>query len=77
MNNSKLIDRMIAEFRQDLPLYDSMDLYYKGDHDINRIYNKFPNRSNQIVIDNFVNKFINEEVQYSLGNPWDYARLFK
>lgn len=75
MNNSKLIDRMIAEFRQDLPLYDSMDLYYKGDHDINRIYNKFPNRSNQIVIDNFVNKFINEEVQYSLGNPLSYVSM--
>ena len=75
MNNIKLIDRMIAEFRQDLPLYDSMDLYYKGDHDINRLYNKFPNRANQIVIDNFVNKFINEEVQYSLGNPLSYVSM--
>lgn len=75
MNNLKLIDRMIAEFRQDLPLYDSMDLYYKGDHDINRLYNKFPNRANQIVIDNFVNKFINEEVQYSLGNPLSYVSM--
>lgn len=75
MNNVKLIDKMIAEFRQDLPLYDSMDLYYKGDHDINRLYNKFPNRANQIVIDNFVNKFINEEVQYSLGNPLSYVSM--
>ena len=75
MNNLKLIDKMIAEFRQDLPLYDSMDLYYKGDHDINRLYNKFPNRANQIVIDNFVNKFINEEVQYSLGNPLSYVSM--
>lgn len=75
MNNLKLIDKMIAEFRQDLPLYDSMDLYYKGDQDINRLYNKFPNRANQIVIDNFVNKFINEEVQYSLGNPLSYVSM--
>lgn len=75
MNNVKLIDKMIAEFRQDLPLYDSMDLYYKGDQDINRLYNKFPNRANQIVIDNFVNKFINEEVQYSLGNPLSYVSM--
>lgn len=64
-----LNDKMIAEFRALVYDYNLMDLYYKGDHDINRLYNKFPNRSNQIVIDNFINKFINEEIGYSLGNP--------
>ena len=50
-----LNDKMIAEFRALVYDYNLMDLYYKGDHDINRLYNKFPNRSNQIVIDNFIN----------------------
>ena len=75
MTETQLIDRMIADYHEKVNNYESMSRYYKGDHDINRNYNKFPNRSNQIVIDNFVNKFINEEVQYSLGNPLSYVSL--
>lgn len=72
---NKLIDNMIAEYQSEGLVYQSMSKYYKGDHDINYHYNKFPNRANQIVIDNFVNKFINEEVQYSLGNALSYVSL--
>lgn len=73
MTETQLIDRMLAEFNNNKVLYHSMKRYYKGDHDINYNYTKFPNRANQIVIDNFINKFINEEVQYSLGNPLSYV----
>ena len=75
MTETHLIDRMIAEFNNNKTLYHSMNRYYKGDHDINHSYSKFPNRANQVVIDNFVNKFVNEEVQYSLGNPISYVSL--
>lgn len=75
MTETQLIDRMIADFNNNKTLYHSMSRYYKGDHDINYNYDKFPNRANQIVIDNFVNKFINEEVQYSLGNPVSYVSM--
>lgn len=75
MTETQLINRMTAEFNNNKNLYHSMKRYYKGDHDINYSYSKFPNRANQIVIENYVNKFINEEVQYSLGNPISYVAL--
>lgn len=75
MTETQLIDRMIAEYHEKRNRYESMENYYKGDHDINRTYNKYPYRANQIVTDNFVNKFINEEVQYSLGNPLSVVSL--
>lgn len=75
MTETQLIDKMIAEYRANKPIFNLMGLYYDGDHDIKRNYHKFPNRANQIVIDNYINKFINEEVQYSLGNPISYVSL--
>ena len=73
MTDKQLIDRMVQEYNVNKQLYHSMDRYYRGDHDINYHYCKFPNRANQIVIDNFINKFVNEEIQYSLGNPISYV----
>lgn len=77
MNNTQLIDKMIADYANMKPLYQSMERYYKGEHDITirDNYKRFDNRSNTIVIDNFVNKFVNEEVQYSLGNPLSYVSM--
>ena len=75
MTSVQLNDHMIADHRNKKHLFDQMERYYKGNHDINQNYAKFPNRSNKIVIDNFVNKFINEEVQYSLGNPLSYVSM--
>lgn len=75
MTDKQLIDRMVQEYNVNKQLYHSMDRYYRGDHDINYHYCKFPNRANQIVIDNFINKFVNEEIQYSLGNPISYVSL--
>ena len=75
MDNITLIDKMIAEYDNKRNMYEAMYRYYNGDHDINYTYKKFPNRANQIVIDNFVNKFVNEEVQYALGNPLSYVSM--
>lgn len=75
MTSVQLNDHMIADYRNKKHLFDQMERYYKGNHDINQNYAKFPNRSNKIVIDNFVNKFINEEVQYSLGNPLSFVSM--
>ncbi len=72
---NQIIDRMIAEYKNELQDYRCMRRYYDGDHDINYFYKKFPNRANSIIIDNFVAKFINEECQYSLGNPLSYVSL--
>lgn len=75
MTSVQLNDHMIADYRNKKHLFDQMERYYKGNHDINQNYAKFPNRSNKIVIDNFVNKFINEEVQYSLGNSLSFVSI--
>ena len=75
MTEQKLIDKMIAEFRAKKPIYNLMSLYYDGEQDIKRNYNKLVDRSNQIVSENFVSKFINEEIGYSLGNPISYISM--
>lgn len=75
MTETQLLDRMIAEYETNRYKYKNMSDYYKGEQDIIHNYAKFPNRANQIVIENFVNKFVNEEVQYSLGNPVSYVSL--
>lgn len=73
MNYTELITNMIAEYTADKPTYDSMKAYYDGKHEILSKYKKMPFRPNQIVVDNYINKFINEEVQYSLGAPLSYV----
>lgn len=72
---NETVNLMIQEYHANLTLYNSMKNYYDGMHDIKYSYPKFPNRNNQIIVDNYVNKFINEEVQYSLGNPLSYVSL--
>lgn len=66
---------MIADYNNKRELFECMNRYYLGDHDINYNYKKFRNRHNCIIIDNFVNKFVNEEVQYALGNPLTYVSM--
>lgn len=73
MTETQLIEKMIAEFRAKKPLYNLMSLYYDGEHDVKRKYKKLKKRSNQIVMENFVSKFINEEIGYSLGNPISFV----
>jgi len=77
METKQIISRMIAEHDANRTLYESMDRYYKGDHDILYSYKKFANQGNSqnVIVDNYVNKFINEEVQYSLGNPLNYVPM--
>lgn len=64
---------MIQEFYSNKTEYDSMKKYYDGDHRIIDHYRKYHNKSNETVVDNYINKFVNEEVQYSLGAPLSYV----
>lgn len=75
MNNVELITKMIGDYGANVHHFQNMKDYYEGKHDILQLYLKHPNRSNLVVIENFVNKFINEECQYSLGNPLSYISL--
>lgn len=75
MNYQDLITQMIAEYHDNKHIYDSMQRYYDGKHDILEHYRKLANRSNYIVVDNYINKFVNEEVQYAISNPLSYVSL--
>ena len=64
----ELNQKMIEEYNLNLLDYNKMQKYYNGEHDIIANYYNIEGRSNQITVDNFVQKFIDEEVNYSLGN---------
>ena len=68
-----LLKNMIAEYRAALPLYTSMKRYYDGDHDIKYKVIANPKRCNKTVIENFISKFVDEEVNYVLGNPLSFV----
>lgn len=75
MENNILLQKMIAAHSDNQNLYSSMKRYYEGKHDIYQKYRKIENRANGIIVDNLVSKFVNEEVQYGLGNPLSYVSL--
>ena len=75
MTETQLLDRMIAEYEANKHKYKNMLDYYKGRHDILNTYDYLSERANRIVIQNFITKFINEEVAYSLGNTVSYVSL--
>lgn len=73
MDKATLIQQMVAEYQAMLPTYTVMQRYYRGDHDI--IYKVWsnPKRSNKICVENFISKFVDEEVNYVLGNPLSFV----
>lgn len=62
MDRITLIKQMVAEYQTMLPAYTVMQRYYCGDHDI--VYKVWsnPKRCNKICIENFISKFVDEEV---------------
>lgn len=73
MERKTLIENMIAEYNAALPTYRVMQRYYNGDHDI--IYKVWsnPKRCNKVCVENFIAKFVDEEVNYVLGNPLSFV----
>lgn len=73
MEQNELIKQMVAEYQAALPAYNVMKRYYDGNHDI--IYKVWsnPKRCNKICVENFVSKFVDEEVNYVLGNPLSFV----
>jgi len=63
-----IIGKMEQEYRTNVTTYLKMKDYYDGDHDIFSTYKREVNRNNQIIVDNYIQKFIDEEVNYTLGN---------
>ena len=73
MTDENLLENMIAEYRAALPLYQLMKRYYDGDHDIKYRAIANPKRCNHVVIENYISKFVDEEVNYILGNPLSFV----
>lgn len=73
MTELELIEKIKTEYQMNLPRYQKMQRYFDGNQDINNTYLQLENRSNEPVVDNYVSKFISEEVAYCLGNPLSYV----
>lgn len=70
--NKGLLKNIYNEFQANKPNYDKMYNYYIGDTDAMREYKFITKRSNNKVNINFMKKFIQEEVSYSVGNDVNY-----
>ena len=68
MTEQELIKSMIADFQEDYYTYEKMYNYYIGKHDIIADFQNLQGKCNSKVVNNFIKKFINEEINYTLGN---------
>ena len=69
---SDILTKLIAEYHEYLDEYNKMGRYYDGKHDILKNYRYEENRANQKIIENYVHKFVEEELSYIFGNPLTY-----
>ena len=67
-----LLHNCYLEYQYKNVKYDKMHDYYKGDTDAMENYKLITERSNNKAKCNFIKKFIDEEVSYSLGNEIAY-----
>lgn len=71
MTDSELNKRIIEDYKALLPTYQVMQRYYIGDHDL--LYFQTTQPTDEIAIENFISKFVDEEVNYCLNNPVSYV----
>lgn len=72
LTQAQLIQKCIEDYRRQLPLFQKMENYYKGDTDAMVGYQIIKSRANNKVPNNFIKKFIKEEVSYAVGNKITY-----
>lgn len=75
MLNNEMLNKMFETFNglktsKDYE-YASKQRYYNGEHDILTNYNilKGSSRSNEIIVSNYIQKFVDEEASYVASNP--------
>jgi SPP1 family phage portal protein len=69
--NEIIID-MINDYHGHSDIFDKMQRYYDGKHDILSTYVHEPSRANNIEVVNYIHKFIEEEISYCFGNGLTY-----
>lgn len=68
INLKNLINNCYCDFNYKQEKYEKMHDYYKNKTDAVENYTQVDSRSNRTINFNFMNKFIEEEVSYSVGN---------
>lgn len=68
MTDKELTQAMISDYKSSYHIYEKMYNYYIGKHDIVADFQNLQGKCNSRVVNNFVKKFINEEINYTLGN---------
>ncbi|MDU7337938.1 MAG: phage portal protein [Clostridium sp.] len=66
------IKRLVADYHATAYMYQKMLDYYNGKHDILNTYRYEENRANNKTVINYIQKFVEEELSYTLGNPISY-----
>lgn len=72
VEHMKLLKQVYGRYRAQIPEYEKMYRYYKGDTDAMRRYKFLTERSNSKTSVNYIKKFIKEEISYTVGNSITY-----
>ena len=73
MVNTDLLRKCKQDFDMKLPEYMTMQRYYDGHSDAMEKYQMITKRANTRVKCNFIQKFVNEEASYCMGNKVTYT----
>lgn len=69
MLDIEAVKRCYYEFKDNYPYYEKIDQYYYSNTDSLKVKNPIKGRSNVKSEDNFFQLFVDQEAQYSFGNP--------
>lgn len=72
MTHEELVLLCYKEYKKHLPEYSKMKDYYLGKHDILFNYKQLSKRSNEKIVINYVQKFLDQEISYCVGQPLSY-----
>lgn len=73
MPDIELLKKGYNQYILDKSKYQKMLNYYNEQNDIITKYKKIENRSNEVVINNYIPTFINLEVNYTVSKPLNYT----
>lgn len=68
----ELLIKYYNDFKSKKSDYLQMKDYYDGEHDIKINYTKINERANHKSVRNFIGKFVDDEVSYTVGKPINY-----
>lgn len=68
----ELLKKYYNDFKSKKTNYLKMKQYYDGEHDIKTNYTKVNERANHKSTRNYIGKFVDDEVSYTVGKPINY-----